>query len=235
MKKAILKIPSIRAIVTNRKLSNVIRVDKKYFKIFNIFVDYTMCQEYKYIRNLSLVDKFKHIKGDVIECGTWKGGMIGGIATMLQDQKRTYFLCDSYEGLPPAKEIDGKAAIDWQNDTTSEHYLDNCTAEENDAHSAMKLSKASEYRILKGWFDKTLLTLDDGQTFAILRLDGDWYESTMTCLEILFPKVVKGGIIIIDDYYTWEGCTKAVHDYLSKYKLSNTIHQHMDTIAYIIK
>ena len=50
----------------------------------------------------------------------------------------------------------------------------------------------------------------------MLRLDGDWYDSTMQCLEALVPLVAEGGTIIIDDYYAWDGCARAVHDYLSR-------------------
>jgi hypothetical protein len=45
----------------------------------------------------------------------------------------------------------------------------------------------------------------------------------MICLEYLFPKVIKGGLIILDDYHVWDGCSKALHDYLSKYKCSERI------------
>ncbi|HNP99483.1 MAG TPA: TylF/MycF/NovP-related O-methyltransferase, partial [Bacteroidia bacterium] len=70
---------------------------------------------------------------------------------------------------------------------------------------------------------------------SLLRLDGDWYESTYTCLEAFYPKVSDGGYIVIDDYYQWEGCAKAVHDYLSKHQLSDRIHQTAHGVAYIIK
>ncbi|MEO8414423.1 MAG: TylF/MycF/NovP-related O-methyltransferase [Ginsengibacter sp.] len=70
---------------------------------------------------------------------------------------------------------------------------------------------------------------------AVLRLDGDWYESTMSCLKFLFPKVVPGGMIIIDDCHIWEGCTKAVHDYLSNFERPERICQFENKTAYIIK
>jgi hypothetical protein len=66
-------------------------------------------------------------------------------------------------------------------------------------------------------------------------LDGDWYDSTMDCLANLFNKVNKGGIIIVDDYYVWDGCSRAVHDYLSKNNLTEKIRQSEAGICYIIK
>jgi O-methyltransferase len=191
-------------------------------------------QEYVYIRNLKLVDQYKHIKGSVVECGTWKGGMIGGIAKILSNQDRTYYLYDSFEGLPPAKDIDGQSAIEWQQDTESDAYLDNCTASEESAYQAMKLSGAKNYHIIKGWFSDTLPKYQGGE-IAILRMDGDWYDSTMDCLKNLYQHVAPGGIIIIDDYYMWDGCSRAIHDFVSQNSLAVRVHQFMDTVCYIVK
>ena len=110
-----------------------------------------MIQQHLYAANLDLCKKFSKVPGSVVECGTWKGGMIAGIAYMLK-QDRRYMLFDSFEGLPDAKEIDGESAINWQADKTSPHYFDNCTASELSAMEAMKLSKASNVSIVKGWF-----------------------------------------------------------------------------------
>ena len=49
----------------------------------------------------------------------------------------------------------------------------------------------------------------------MLRLDGDWYESTRVCLENLYPHVAPGGIVIVDDYYNWDGCARAVNEFVS--------------------
>jgi O-methyltransferase len=91
------------------------------------------------------------------------------------------------------------------------------------------------WRIVKGWFDNTLANYQFADEILILRLDGDWYDSTLCCLYNLFPKVRKGRIIIIDDYYTWEGCSKAVHDYLHSKNSSSQIRQWHNNVAYIVK
>lgn len=80
----------------------------------------------------------------------------------------------------------------------------------------MAISAATNYEIIKGWFDKTLPQFKPSQEILVLRLDGDWFDSTLICLEYLFPYMAKDGIIILDDYYTWDGCSKAVHYFLSK-------------------
>ena len=102
--------------------------NRKLLFIHEIFKDYTMIPKETYIQNLSLIEKFKDLEGCIVECGTWRGGMIGGIAALLGD-KRNYFLFDSFEGLPKAKQIDGESANNWQNDVDSPYYFNNCKAE----------------------------------------------------------------------------------------------------------
>ena len=206
----------------------------KYKSIYELFKGYTMVPMENYVMNLALVDNAPNTPGAVVECGTWKGGMIGGIARLLGNS-RQYILFDSYEGLPPAKEIDGKAAIEWQKDTESPDYYNNCTADEADAIAAMELSGVKNYRVVKGWFDESLPVYDWSSPIAILRLDGDWYDSTMTCMEQLFPRVSKGGVIIIDDYYDYDGCSKAIHDYLSREKSAARLYQFHNMICYLRK
>jgi O-methyltransferase len=92
-----------------------------------------------------------------------------------------------------------------------------------------------ENKCIQGWFDQTVPIFNDSNEISLLRLDGDWYDSTMVCLVHLFPKVVKGGIIILDDYYTWDGCSRAVHDYLSDIKTSSRIFTSEKGVCYIVK
>lgn len=196
----------------------------KYSPVYRRYKEFTMVSLKEYIECLSLVSQFRNIEGCVIECGVWKGGMIAGIADVL-GKDRQYYLFDSFEGLPDAKEIDGAAAIEWQKDVNSPGYYDNCKAEMDWAEKAMKKSGAMKYTIVKGWFNQTIPTYKLEQPIAILRLDGDWYESTMDCLEGFFDKVAKGGLIILDDYYIWDGCARALHDFLSKYKRPERIYE----------
>jgi O-methyltransferase len=205
----------------------------KYFLIYRSFKNFTMIPATIYIQNLRLVNKFKSVDGCVVECGTWRGGMVGGIAKLLGD--REYFLFDSFEGLPEAKSIDGESALAWQNDKTHSQYLDNCKAEISFAKEAMALSGAKRYHITKGWFSDTLPLFDRSKKISILRLDGDWYESTMDCLNNLYDNVVPGGVIIMDDYYVWDGCSRAVHDFLSKRGGSDRIYQWDNTVCYFVK
>jgi O-methyltransferase len=205
-------------------------------KVYEKFHDFTMIPREDFLKNLSLSKNAKYVEGAVVECGVWRGGMIAGMAFLLGANK-DYYLFDSFEGLPPVKPIDGVEAKQWQADKESPGYCDNCKAEIDFAQRAMKLAVVDEDRVffIKGWFNETLIEKNFDEKISLLRLDADWYESTMNCLEFFFPKVVPGGLIIIDDYYVWEGCTKAVHDYLSKNARPERIEQFENRIAYIIK
>lgn len=202
--------------------------------LHNKYSEFSMLPRSIFIENLELAESFSRVSGCVVECGVWRGGMTAAIAEML-GADRSYYLFDSFEGLPPAQEIDGYQARAWQNDTASPIYFDNCAAEISFAEKAMALSGAKKYHIIKGWFANTLTSFKPDSPIAILRLDGDWYESTMQCLEGLYKYVAKGGVIIIDDYYTWVGCSKAVHDFLSRNQLSDVIRHTSKGVCYIIK
>jgi len=208
--------------------------DSEYDRIYNEFSDFTMIEPKTYAENLRIAQLYgSSVKGDVVECGVWRGGMSAGLARLL-GSGRKYYLFDSFEGLPPAKEIDGVEAIKWQEDAGSATYFDNCKAEMEFAQKAMQATGA-EFELVKGWFSDTLPGFKPRGEIAVLRFDGDWYESTMDCFQNLYPKLNKGGLILIDDYYTWDGCSKAVHDYLSSIKSSSRICSSAGGVCYIIK
>ena len=98
----------------------------------------------------------------------------------------------------------------------------------------MRIAGHTKFQLHKGWFNETLRSFES-TPISILRLDGDWYESIKFCLVKLFPLVSSGGLVIIDDYYTWDGCSKAVHDYLAETKCNSRVRQWNNQVAYIIK
>jgi hypothetical protein len=87
-----------------------------------------------------------------------------------------------------------------------------------------------------GWFQDTLP--HDAQALgaiALLRLDADWYESTAVCLKYLYPKVAKHGVVIIDDYGHFEGCRRAVDEFLASQRAPILLN-HIDyTGRYFVK
>ena len=198
--------------------------------------DYTMIQQPAFRHNLELARSFRHVPGVIVECGVWRGGMSAALATIL-GPNRTYYLFDSFEGLPPPKEeLDGKQAKIWSEGNEGKGFFyDNCRAEMETAAEAMRLAGVKDPHLIKGWFNETLPGFKPPESIAILRLDGDWYDSTICCLINLYDKVAVGGLIIIDDYHMWEGCTRAVHDFLSQRKLKEPIRQFNNVLAYIVK
>ena len=143
---------------------------------------------------------------------------------------------DLFEGLPPAGEWDGEKAQREQADGKLWH--NNNTAAIDDFLAGMRPLENSgrQLQAHKGWFEETLPTFSPDKEISVLRLDGDWYESTICILENLYDKVAANGLILIDDYYDWDGCSRAVHDFLSDQKLPERIRQsRFGGVAYIVK
>lgn len=189
----------------------------------------------------------REVPGAFVECGVWRGGCS---AAMLLAQRarfgaidRRTFLLDSFEGLPPATERDGPLALAWQANTAAPEYFDNCRAAIDDVHAALAALElpAESWETVPGWFDDTVPALArrlerERERIALLRLDGDWYDSTAVCLEHLVPLVSEGGVVILDDYYAWDGCARATHDFLSRHDLPYRLRGIPDGVgAYFVK
>jgi O-methyltransferase len=201
----------------------------RFRRLYRKYRQYTMIQETLYAGNLHLAAKVAAVPGIIVECGTWRGGMIAGIADVL-GSTRDYYLCDSFQGLPPAKEIDGPDAIAWQANPSGPTCNNNCTASADEARAAMAMSSAKHYTLVQGWFEETLPKLPPGP-IALLRLDADWYDSTKCILETLALRVVPRGFILIDDYYDWEGCTVAVNEFAARHRWK--IRQNHHGVCYV--
>ncbi len=196
----------------------------------------TMTHATAYISNLLLARGVLEVPGCVIECGVWRGGMIAGIAEVLGPD-RDYFLFDSFEGLPKAQRMDGESIAAWQRDVESPAYFDNCRASEDEARAAMRIAGAPRVVTVKGWFDRTLPGFRPPSPIALLRLDGDLYASTKICLESLYEHVAPKGLIVIDDYGTWEGCARAVNEFLARTSEHQVLRlrQYANRVFYIVK
>jgi O-methyltransferase len=187
----------------------------------------------------------RQVPGVIVECGVWRGGC--SIA-MLEAQRvafgrveRPVYMLDSFEGLPPATPRDGPLATQWQSAGDAPDFYDNCRASLAELEHVMDefCFAAGDYRIIAGWFDETLpgvvAQLQD-QGVAVLRLDADWYDPTVACLDELVPLVSQDGLVFIDDYYAWDGCARAVHEYLSRHDMPYRIRSMPDFAgAYFVK
>ncbi|MDP3883007.1 MAG: TylF/MycF/NovP-related O-methyltransferase [Candidatus Staskawiczbacteria bacterium] len=158
------------------------------------------------------------IEGDFAECGVWKGGStaVMGFLAQKEGKNRKTWLFDSFEGLPEPTEKDGFLAKSYSGDKNSGKLesINKCVGLLEDVEKIffeiLKLKKENII-IEKGWFQDVLPDAKKKMgKIAVLRLDGDWYESTKCCLENLYDNVTIGGYIIIDDYGDWEGAKKAL-------------------------
>ena len=191
--------------------------------------NFSMVPTVQFVRNLVLCGELAPPGGCIVECGVWRGGMSAAMADMLPG--RTHYLFDSFEGLPPASaDLDGEKALAYQRANTD----DNCRAERSFAETAMRMSRARQSHFVQGWFSDTVKRFAPAEPIAVLRLDGDWYELTMQCLTALFPRMMLGGLVLIDDYYHFDGCARAVHDYLSHERRRERIRE-FGRVCYLLK
>ena len=158
--------------------------------------------------------------GAFVECGAWKGGAAGVMAAVARDEgrgRRTWVF-DSFEGLPEPGPADGPDAPRWTG---------RCAARIEEAErlffDTLRLDRALVL-LRKGWFRDTLpAARAEIGPIAVLRLDGDWYESTRTCLENLYDGVAAGGFVILDDYGYWQGFRRAVDEFAAARRLDLAI------------
>ena len=159
------------------------------------------------------------VSGCIVECGVAGGGCSALMALVSRDygSSRVSWLFDSFEGLPAKTVEDGNPRIsngtDRHTDRLSEGFCLGTLEEVEDLFYRILRFQKDNVRMVKGWFQDTLPRCREqvGQ-IAVLRLDGDWYESTKCCLENLYEQVADGGYVIIDDY-ALVGCRKAVDEF----------------------
>lgn len=157
--------------------------------------------------------KENNVDGSFVETGTWTGGASAYalLSMMRNNEIREYWGFDSFEGMPEPTVEDGNHGKEWIGDDSS--VINNADRE---ACLSFLLGTGYDSRkinLIKGWFEDSLPKSKDLiGPIAILRLDGDFYDSTKIAMDELYPLVVKGGIVIIDDYGYFEGCRKAIHE-----------------------
>ena len=189
----------------------------------------------------------KGLEGAYVETGCWMGGSAGMAALVnLQksDRRRMIHLFDSFQGLPEpsAKDYSQSFADNFriaEEDCRGRmEPIDMCVAKQSDVEDCLfrKVGYPQEYvRIHVGWFRDTIPAIAPQiGPIAILRLDGDFYESTWVALEGLYPHVVPGGLVVIDDWCL-SGCRRAVQDYFAKIGIDPYVHFADGCVRYFFK
>lgn len=160
------------------------------------------------------------IEGDIVECGVWRGGNL--ILARKLSPKRTCWLYDTFEGMPPPGEHDKKksgatAMESYQHKVSIGHKWAAVSVEEVLENFREHGLDDSRLVFVVGMVEDTLRFVDNlPDKIAVLRLDTDWYSSTKIELEVLYPRLVNRGVLIVDDYGHWLGSKKAVDEYFGE-------------------
>jgi hypothetical protein len=204
-------------------------LDQESIDIFDRVRPYTMTSPE---RAFALIQAVRYVvranvPGSIVECGVWRGGSMMAVAYALQalgHADKDIYLFDTYEGMarPTAEDIchaGTRALMEFENRKTGKDSSEWCRASLEDVRSNLLGTgyDADRLKFVKGKVEETIPDSAPGQ-ISILRLDTDWYESTRHELIHLYPRLAKGGVLIIDDYGYWRGCRKAVDEYFNETK-----------------
>jgi O-methyltransferase len=163
------------------------------------------------------------VPGDLIECGVWRGGaciLMRAVLAAYGDETRCVWLADSFQGVPRSDPENYKADKGIRAQLAA-GILGVSEAEVRANFERYGLLD-DQVRFLPGWFKDTLQDAPIDRV-AVLRLDGDLYESTMQGLDALYPRLSPGGFCIVDDYLAVKPCEQAVTDYRAKHGISAEI------------
>jgi O-methyltransferase len=155
------------------------------------------------------------LSGAFVECGSCNGGTGAILAHVAARDRRKVWLFDSFEGLPEPRPEDGERARAW---------VGKCLGQVDLVKEVLSKTGArmDDVEIVKGWFENTLASVQTGP-IALLHLDADWYESTMTILEQLYDRVQPSGYLVLDDYGHWPGCRRALDEFMARRGLTPTL------------
>ena len=211
----------IRKIDQDPKITYPERTDRQ-LELIERFREYTMTGRHRQwclLRAAQYIEQ-NAIDGDIVECGVWRGGNMMMLKSYFGPAcARRFFLYDTYLGMSEPTGADvhfhGPVALDEYNAKKQDGRSDWAYA----SLDQVKRNFASfglldpDVVFVQGMVETTLRQDEVPQQIALLRLDTDWYQSTKVELEVLYPRLVKGGVLIVDDYGDWLGSKKAVDEY----------------------
>jgi O-methyltransferase len=186
---------------------------------------HTMTSHHR-LQALILAIRYVHrrkLSGALVECGVWRGGSMFAVARTLLDlgdTTRELYLYDTFSGMPPPsnedrRHTDGALASSLLLDPREEQTRAIAGIETVKTTMAQSGYPSERLHYVPGKVEDTIPGVAP-DTIAVLRLDTDWYSSTLHELEHLYSRLAPGGVLIIDDYGWWEGARKAVDEFFSK-------------------
>lgn len=170
---------------------------------------YALYQAVRYVRAHS-------IEGTFVECGVWRGGssMLACLAAASAGWEADFWLFDTFAGMTAPDDADGAAAVArWRGGAHGDRN-DWAYAPEGEVRGNLLLTGVAPERLhlVRGPVEETIPS-SSPERIALLRLDTDWYRSTLHELTHLYPRLASGGVLIIDDYGYWQGARRAVDEY----------------------
>jgi len=166
----------------------------------------------------------RDVPGDLVECGVWRGGASIFMRAVLEAHgvaDRAVWLADSFQGLPPPNTAEYPADSGDLHHTVDELAVSMAQVQENFRRYSLLDERV---RFLPGWFKDTLAGSPIEQV-AVLRIDGDMYESTIQVLDALYARLSSGGYVIVDDYGGIPACKRAVDEFRAAHGISDEIHE----------
>jgi O-methyltransferase len=164
------------------------------------------------------------VPGDLIEAGTWRGGasiLMRATLDSLGDADRTVWVADSFQGFP-GREDGGAEADLGPGEMTMLEFLSISVDEVRGNFERFGLG--DRVKFVPGFFAETMPGLA-GRRWSVVRLDGDSYDATRACLEVLYPGLSKGGYLVVDDYGAIDGCRQAVDEYRAEEGIEEPLEQ----------
>lgn len=213
--------------------------DEEFDGVLRIIKPYTMLSE---MRLYNLYKMARHIcesgiQGNFVECGVAAGGssaLLAWVIKMYSHHPRKLFAFDSFSGMPSPTANDSHSGMDAE---STGWGTGTCSAPESSVIQACsKLGVADVLTTVKGYFQDTLPQIRDWVGMvALLHMDGDWYDSTRTILDNLYDRLVNGAFVQVDDYGYWEGCRKAIHEFMDARSLQFDMKQIDATGVWFVK
>jgi hypothetical protein len=149
------------------------------------------------------------ISGDIAECGCFLGG-VGIFMALMRDHlrmRKKIYLFDSFEGFPLGEEDITRGRVAKANRFVN--ILDD--VKDNFRQTVPDIQ---DVEFIEGFVENTLPN-HPVRDLCLLRLDTDFYNSTKTELDYLYPTLVRGGVLIVDDYGLFEGARRATDEYFA--------------------
>lgn len=170
------------------------------------------------LRRLAETVIANEIPGDFIETGVWRGGaciLMRAVLHAYNVTNRRVWVADSFQGVPPPDPAQYPADAS----STYHDFPELSIPLETVRRNFEKYGLLDDQVVfLKGWFKDTLPHAPIDR-LALLRLDGDLYESTTIALDAFYDKLSPGGYVIVDDYHVVPGCNNAIKDFLANRKI----------------